>query len=154
VAFDIFLKLTGSGGPILGESVSAKHKNEIDVHSFSWGESRDGGTADPQELSLVTPLSVASPLIAEACAAGTQLTSAQLSVNNVSAKDTGEILMIKLQGVTVGSYQLAAAETDPQLTDRFTLAFSSIEIAKQRQASDGTLDPGTDVTITFPPPAP
>ena len=35
-AFDYFLKLDG----IPGESVDAKHKGEIDVLSWSWGESQ------------------------------------------------------------------------------------------------------------------
>lgn len=154
MAFDIFLKFAGGPVDIPGESINDKHKNEIDVLSFSWGESRDGATADPQELALVTPLSIASPLLAEACALGTPIATAQLSINNVSVKNTGELLMIKLSGVTVGSYQLAVAETDPQMTDRFTLAFSSISIAKRHQATDGSFDPGTSVSIDFPPPAP
>jgi type VI secretion system secreted protein Hcp len=153
VAFDIFLKFAGGAQPIEGESVNDKHKNEIDVLSFSWGESRDGATADPQELAFVTPLSVASPLIAEACALGTQIQTAQLSVNNASVKGTAELLMIKLSNVTVGSYQLAIAETDPQATDRFTLAFQSINIVKGTQSATGSIGAGTEVTIEFPPPA-
>lgn len=153
MAFDLFLKFA-DGPPIPGESVNEKHKNEIDVLSFSWGESRYGAAAEPQEVALVTPLSIASPLIAEACALGTPIGTAQLSVNNSSVKANGELLMIKLSGVTVGSYQLAVAETDPQVTDRFTLAFSSISITKRRQNNDGSLDPANPVTIQFPPPAP
>ena len=153
MAFDIFLKLVGSTGAIEGESVNQKHQNEIDVLSFSWGESRDGATADPQELAFVTPLSIASPLLAEACALGTPITTAQLSVNNASVKGTTELLMIKLQGVTVGSYQMAVADTDPQATDRFTLAFTQINIVKGRQSATGTITGGTNVTIDFPPPA-
>ena len=36
-AFDYFLKLDG----IPGESIDAKHKGEIDVLSWSWGESQE-----------------------------------------------------------------------------------------------------------------
>jgi type VI secretion system secreted protein Hcp len=154
VAFDIFLKFAGGPKQIDGESVNDKHKNEIDVLSFSWGESRDGATADPQELALVTPLSIASPLIAEACALGSQITTAQLSVNAPSLKNAGELLMIKLANVTVGSYQVAATETDPQVTDRFTLAFETISITKRRQNSDGSFASADPVVIPFPPPAP
>ena len=41
-AFDYFLRLDG----IPGESVDAKHKGEIDVLSWSWGEiAADAGAA-------------------------------------------------------------------------------------------------------------
>jgi type VI secretion system secreted protein Hcp len=37
-AVDYFMKFEG----IKGESVDAKHKDEIDVESWSWGETRSG----------------------------------------------------------------------------------------------------------------
>ena len=64
-ANDIFLKLTG----IPGESQDDKHKNEIDVLSWSWGQS-DGtavgknGKFSPaciQDVHLVKQLDTASP---------------------------------------------------------------------------------------------
>ena len=154
MAFDLFLKLISGGNPIPGESINDKHKDEIDVRSFSWGESRDAGATDPQELAVVTPVSRASPQIAQLCAAGTLFESAQLSVNNATVKGLSELLMIKLSGVSVGSYQLGVAESDPQLTDRFTLAFRRIDITERVQQPDGSLAPGSSVTIDFPPLAP
>jgi type VI secretion system secreted protein Hcp len=147
VAFDIFLKITS----LSGESINDKHKGEIDVHSFSWGQSRDGGTAQPQELAFVTPVSIASPQLAKLCAEGTPIESAQLSVNTASLKAGNELLMIKLGGITVGSYQLGVADTDPGLTDRFTLAFSSINIAKRGQSPTGAIGDVSEATIVFPP---
>jgi type VI secretion system secreted protein Hcp len=155
VAFDIFLKLvSGVGSPDVlgGESLNQKHANEIDVHSFSWGESRDGTTADPQELAFVTPVSIASPHLAKFCAEGTPIQSAQLSVNTSNLKSPTELLMIKLTGVTVGSYQLGVADTDPEPTDRFTLAFSTIDITKRGQGANGS-PASSNATIIFPPPA-
>jgi type VI protein secretion system component Hcp len=156
VAFDIFLKFVGgAGGPLTGESIASKHANEIDVQSFSWGESRDGAAADPQELALVTPISKASPQIAKYCAEGTPIGSAVLSVNASSAKIGGELLMIKLMSVTVGSYQLGVADSDAQFTDRFTLAFQSVDIRKNLQNPvTGAVTAGDTVSIDFSPPAP
>jgi type VI secretion system secreted protein Hcp len=153
VAFDIFLKLVSGDGVIAGESTSEKHKSEIDVQSFSWGESHDGGTADAQEVAFVTPMSIASPQIAKACAEGTQIVSAQISVNNASLKGASELLMIKLAGVIVGSYQLGIAESDPQLTDRFTLAFAHMDVTKTLQRPDGSLGAASQASLDFPPPA-
>ena len=41
MAIDYFLKIKG----IQGESKDAKHTNEIDIHSFSWGASQPGSFA-------------------------------------------------------------------------------------------------------------
>jgi type VI secretion system secreted protein Hcp len=156
VAFDIFLKLTDSANVLIkGESAVKGHENEIEVQSFSWGESRDAGVTDPQEIAFVTPVSVASPTIARLCADGTPLGSGELSLSAASIKGTtSEVLMIKLATVTLGSYQLGAAETDPAMTDRFTLAFEKMEITKRRQNPDGSIGAGVTETINFPPPAP
>src|SRR5215218_2586066 len=106
MAFDIFLKLTDGGNNFIkGESVVKGHENEIEVQSFSWGELRDGGVTDPQEMAFVTPMSVASPTIARLCADGTPLGSGEISVSAASLKGTtSEVLMIKLATVTLGSY--------------------------------------------------
>ncbi len=151
MAFDIFLKFDSSA--LAGESVNEKHKSEIDVHSFSWGESRDGATTDPQELAVVTPLSIASPQLAKFCAERTTIPSATISVNAISAKGVGDLLMIKLKDVTVGSYQLGVADTDAGLSDRFTLAFQSMHIAKRRQADNGSIGTVSEADIDFSPPA-
>ncbi len=156
MAFDIFLKLTDGGNNLIkGESTAKGHENEIEVQSFSWGESRDAGVTDPQEMAFVTPVSLASPTIAKLCADGTALGSGEISVNAGSVKGTtGEVLMIKLATVTLGSYQLGAAQTDPEMTDRFTLAFQRMAITRRRQNPDGSVGTGLTETINFPPQAP
>ncbi len=156
MAFDIFLKLTDDGNNFIkGDSLVKGHENEIEVQSFSWGESRDADVTDPQEMAFVTPMSIASPRIAKLCADGTPLGTGEISVNAGSIKGTSsEVLMIKLATVTLGSYQLGAVETDPVVTDRFTIAFESMEITKRRQNPDGSIGDGTTETINFPPLAP
>ena len=149
MAFDIFLKLAG----LPGDAITKGHEDEIDVQSFSWGESRDGTTADPQEMAFVTPLSKASPVIAKHCAEGTPIASAEISVNTGSLKLAGELLMIKLAGITVGSYQLGVADTDPAFNDRFTLAFQSVTVTKRQGSATGAIGGATSVDISFPPPA-
>jgi len=153
VAFDIFLKLTGGDGVLIkGESVVKGHENQIEVHSFSWGESRDAGTTDPQEMALVTPMSIASPTIAKVCAEGTPVSLAEISVVRVGG-EVGTPVVIRLGNLRIGSYQLGVAETDPGLSDRFTLSFASMEITKRQQnpATGATAGEVTS-TLSFPPP--
>ena len=75
-AFDYFLRLDG----IPGESLDAKHKGEIDVLSWSWGESQEiaatpgggsgAGKVAMTDLHVSANLSKASPQLLLACAAG------------------------------------------------------------------------------------
>ena len=74
---DIFAKL----GDIKGESLDAKHKDEIEVLSFSWGVANTvapgggggggAGKATFHDLSFVHRIDSASPLLMKACATGT-----------------------------------------------------------------------------------
>ena len=147
MAFDIFLKLTdGLGVLIKGESSAKGHQNEIEVLSFSWGQSRDGGVADPQEMAFVTPVSIASPTIAKLCADGTLVSTAEISV--VRAGGEGTPIFIKIRDLAVGSYQLGAAGTDPGLTDRFTLSFRTMGLTT-RQQNPATGATGTEVTAVL-----
>ena len=98
-------------------------------------------------------MSIASPQIAKACAEGRTDPSAQISINNASVKGSSELLMIKLANVIVGSYQLGVAESDPQLTDRFTLAFRHMDVTKNVQRADGSLGTASQASLDFPPPA-
>jgi type VI secretion system secreted protein Hcp len=76
MATDIFAKI----GDIKGESVGAKHKDEIEVLSFSWGVANSGSTpsgggggagkAAFQDLSFVHDIDKATPALFKACATG------------------------------------------------------------------------------------
>ena len=85
MAFDAFLKIGSPDVP--GESTDDKHKDWIEVLSYSWGASQSvsrsastaGGAsherADFQDFSIVKTLDKASPKIALACADGTAIKS-------------------------------------------------------------------------------
>ncbi len=78
MAFDAFIKIDG----VPGESTDDKHKDWIEVLSYSWGISQPksasastaGGAsaerADFQDFSIVKALDKASPKLALACAQG------------------------------------------------------------------------------------
>ncbi|HEX2302961.1 MAG TPA: type VI secretion system tube protein Hcp, partial [Gaiella sp.] len=75
-AVDYFLKFDG----IKGESADVKHKDEIDVESWSWGETHPGsagagggggtGKVSMQDFQFVMKLNRASPVLMKACATG------------------------------------------------------------------------------------
>ena len=83
MATDIFAKI----GDIKGESLDAKHKDEIEVFSFSWGVANSGsaapgeegaGKATFQDLSIVHGIDKATPDW-KACATGLRIKDATIT---------------------------------------------------------------------------
>src|SRR5262245_27909161 len=82
---DYFLKLAG----IDGESHDAKHKGEIDVESWSWGETNAGdaahrggmgaGKVSMQDLHFTMKVNKATPRLMQACATGEHIAKAVLT---------------------------------------------------------------------------
>jgi type VI secretion system secreted protein Hcp len=128
---DYFLRLDG----IPGESVDAKHKDEIDVLAFSWGVSQTGtpapgggggsGKAVFDDLLVVARSSKASPLLWLACASGTHIKTAVLTCRR-SGKSAVEFLTFTLKDVVVGSYEVDSSDDGPPL-DQIGLAYAKIE---------------------------
>jgi type VI secretion system secreted protein Hcp len=145
-AVDYFLKLDG----IKGESRHAKHKDEIDVESWSWGASNAGGaTAGPrggagagkvsmQDFHFVMKLNAASPSLMRACATGQHIKTATLS-GRKAGKGQQDYLTFKLHDVLVSSYQTSGSEqADVVPTDQVALSFSKIEAEYRLQKADGS----------------
>jgi type VI secretion system secreted protein Hcp len=145
-AVDYFIKLDG----IKGESADAKHKDEIDIESWSWGEtmapkSGPGGGAGAgkvqmQDFHFVMRLNRASPSLAQACATGQHIKSATLTVRK-AGKEQQEYLTVKLTDVLVTGYQTGGSEGSDLTTDSVALNFAKIEIGYRPQKPDGTLAP-------------
>ena len=144
-AFDYFLKLDG----IPGESVDAKHKGEIDVLSWSWGESLPtpanpasgggSGKVAMTDLHVSANLSKASPQLLLACAAGTHVKSAVLT-GRKGGKAQAEFLTFSLSDVLVSAYQTGGATAEAPL-DSISLSFSKIEMTYREQSAKGGLGP-------------
>src|SRR4029450_6240559 len=112
MASDIFAKL----GDIKGESTDAKHTDEIEVLSFSWGVTNPApsgsgagaGKATFKDLSITHHIDKASPKLLEACATGTHLKDATIT-HRKAGKGQQEYLIIKMNdvithGVTHGGH--------------------------------------------------
>jgi type VI secretion system secreted protein Hcp len=143
--FDYFLKLDG----IPGESVDAKHKGEIDVLSWSWGESHPtpvspgggggSGKVAMTDLHVSANLSKASPQLLLACAAGTHIKGAVLT-GRKGGKAQAEFLTFSLSDVLVSAYQTGGATAEAPL-DSISLSFSKIEMTYREQSAKGGLGP-------------
>jgi type VI secretion system secreted protein Hcp len=148
VASDFLLKIDG----IKGESTDSKHKDEIEIESFSWGATQSGsfasgggggaGKVSFQDIHFTTRVNVASPNLFLACATGQHIKSAVLTVRK-AGKDQQEYYIVKLTDNLVSSYQSGGAEGSSSLpVDQFSLNFAKIEFEYKSQKADGTLGPG------------
>lgn len=148
-AFDYFLKIDG----IPGESTDAKHKGEIAVLSWSWGETQEtapspggGGGAGKvamTDLHVSANLSKASPQLLLACASGKHIKSAVLA-GRKAGKGQAEFLTFSLSDVLVSSYQTGGTAADPPL-DSISLNFSKIEVTYKELMAKGTPGPAIRV---------
>jgi type VI secretion system secreted protein Hcp len=154
MAYEYFLRIDG----IAGESTDARHKDEIVVESFSWGETQTGsfaagggagaGKVAMQDLHVTTQTSKASPPLLLACAAGQRLKSAVLTGRR-SGQQQADFFTVTLSDVLVSDYQVSGSEAAAP-TDAVSLRFARIVVAYFEQKPDGSLGApvkaGWDVT--------
>ncbi len=145
-AVDYFLKLEG----VKGESHDSKHKDEIEVDSWSWGETQHGtqasgggggaGKVSMQDFHFVMRVNKSSPKLLLACATGEHIKSAALTCRK-AGKEQQEFLVIKFTDVLVSSFQTGGAgSADIVPTDQISLNYGKIEYEYKMQKTDGTLD--------------
>ena len=144
MAIDYFLKIDG----ISGESLDSKHKGEIQVESWSWGESNPAqpgggggggaGKVQMQDLAFTTRFSKASPQLILACASGKHFKDAVLTARK-AGKGQQEFLTFSLSDVLVSAYQTAGAGGDVLPGDSVSLNFSKIQVEYKPQNPDGSL---------------
>jgi type VI secretion system secreted protein Hcp len=148
MAYDLFLKLDG----IPGESLDDKHKDEIELQSFSWGESNPGahltasgggagaGRVSMQDFHFTAQVSKASPLLMANCASGKHIATGQLTVRQASGENRSgtEFLFYKFTTVVVSSIS-QAGDLNERPLDSVSLAFAKVAVEYKPQKSDGSL---------------
>jgi type VI secretion system secreted protein Hcp len=143
MAADIFAKL----GDIKGESQDAKHKDEIEVLSFSWGlantssagSGSGSGAGKPafNELSIVHKIDKASPSLMSACATGKHLPEAIITQRK-AGKEQHEYLIIKMSDVLVS--RVLSGGGDDAGSETVSFNFAKVQFEYRPQKADGTLD--------------
>ena len=143
-AVDYFLKLEG----IEGESHDSKHKNEMEIMSWSFGATQSGsmhsgggggtGKVAMQDLSITKIMCKASPKLMLACANGEHITKATL-VARKAGKEQQEYYKIVLTDVLVSSYNTSGHSQSGLPMDQISLNFGKIECEYKEQKIDGSL---------------
>lgn len=148
-AVDYFLKIDG----IQGESQDDKHKNEIPLESWSFGESNAGsfshgtgggaGKVQMQDFHFVKKVDKSGPKLFLACAQGEHIGSALLTCRK-AGKDQQEYLKVTLKDVLVSSYRTSGSGgSDIVPLEEISLNFSAIKVEYKEQKADGTLGGAT-----------
>src|ERR1700737_4925432 len=146
MASDIFAKI----GDIKGESNDKKHKETVDVLSWSWGVAQTGsmahgggggeGKATFHDFSFTHHVDKASPVLMKACATGEHIKEATVTVRK-AGKGQQEFLIIKMNDVIITSVAPSGAG-EAATAESVTLQCAKIDLEYKPQKADGSLDAG------------
>lgn len=142
-AVDYFLNIDG----IKGESHDDKHKEEIDIESWSWGEHQMGthagqggggaGKVSVQDFNFVCKVNKASPMLFLACATGQHIKKAVLICRKAGGTQQ-EFLTVTMSDLLISSYQTGGSgHSDIVPTDQFSINFAKIEWDYKQQDEKG-----------------
>ena len=145
MASDIFAKI----GDIKGESLDSKHKDEIEVLSFSWGVSNAGsmasgggaGKATFHDLSFVHNIDKASPVLMKACATGVHMKEATIT-HRKAGKLQHEFLIFKMNDVIITGVTHGGSGGESGYPESVSMAFAKVDLEYKPQKADGSLDAG------------
>ena len=146
MASNVFAKI----GDIKGESQDSKHRDEIDVLSWSWGVTQTGsiahggggaGKASFQDLHFTHHIDKASPVLLKACATGEHIKEATITVRK-AGKGKLDYLIVKMTDVTVTSVALGGEGDGATTAESVALQSAKVDLEYKPQKADGSLDVG------------
>ena len=145
MASDIFAKF----GDIKGESLDSKHKDEVEVLSWSWGVNQTGtmapgggggaGKASFNDFNFTHNIDKASPVLLRACATGEHIKEATITVRK-AGKGQQEFLIIKMNDIIITS--VAPSGAGDATAENVALKCAIVDLEYKPQKADGSLDAG------------
>jgi type VI secretion system secreted protein Hcp len=153
MAVDYFLKIDG----IQGESADDKHKNDIELQSWSWGAQNVGtfaagggggaGKVNVGDFVVMKYIDKASPKLIEACTTGKHISSATLYCRKAGGTQQ-EYLKITLTDVLVSNYETHGAmagrrQHSPASTRTMTGTTTTTTSSSSPAAAPGAAAPGS-----------
>jgi type VI secretion system secreted protein Hcp len=147
MASDIFAKI----GDIKGESLDSKHKDEVEVLSWSWGVAQSGtmahgggggeGKASFNDFNFTHHVDKASPVLLKACATGEHIKEATITVRK-AGKGQQEFLIVKFNDVIITSVNPSGSGDSAATAESVALQASKVDLEYKPQKADGSLDAG------------
>lgn len=154
MAVDMFIKIDD----IKGESTDDKHKDTIDVLSWSWGMSQSGSThmgggsgagkVNVQDISFTKYVDKSSPNLLRACCKGSHFKQAVLTVRKAGGKQL-EYIKITMSDLIVTSVSTGGSGGEDRLTENVTLNFGKFKFEYAPQKPDGSGDAAIPVVYNI-----
>jgi len=149
------LKLDG----IKGENKTSKHKDEIEITSWSWGvhnpTNRTGGglsagKAHPGEVSFTKQTDTASAKLLELCNSGKHIATGTLTC----AKSTGDktpvdYLTFTFKELHIASFQAGGSSGEDVGIESCSFAFSELEYDYKAQGKDGAMSSAGNTKMNY-----
>ena len=138
-----YLKMEG----LQGESTDAAHKDQIEIESWSWGETNSGGTVagsrkggsnvDFHDLNFTMFVNKVSADLFLACANGKHFKQVELfATKGLPGGKQADYLAFKMSDVMVSSYNVSASSEVVPL-ENVSLNFNKLEFEYKPQAATG-----------------
>lgn len=153
MAVDMFMKFEG----IKGESRDAKHKDEIDVLSWSWGMSNagtthrgsgsGGGKVDVQDLTFVKEIDKSSAALYKHCTMGVHIPKATLTCRLAGGEKPVDYLIIELEKVLITSIQTGGSSGGDKTSETISANFGKFYEKYTMQEADGSS--GTETEFKY-----
>ena len=147
MASDIFAKI----GDIKGESLDSKHKDEVEVLSWSWGVAQSGtmahgggggeGKASFNDFNFTHHVDKASPVLLKACATGEHIKEATITVRK-AGKGQQEFLIIKMSDIIITSVNPSGSGDSAATAESVAMQCAKVDLEYKPQKADGSLDAG------------
>jgi type VI secretion system secreted protein Hcp len=142
MAVDMFIKIDD----IKGESTDEKHKDLIEVISWSWGMTQTGsshvgtgagtGKVDVQNLTITKWIDTASPALIKLCCKGKAFDKATLYIRKAGDKPI-EYVKLELYNGLIAQVAIAGAGGDDRFTENVSLNFAAFKYYYTPQSAKG-----------------
>jgi type VI secretion system secreted protein Hcp len=156
MAVDMFLKIDD----IKGESLDHKHKDEIQVLSWSWGMTQSGSTHEGpgggagkvniHDLTFTHHIDTSSPNLLKYCCNGKHFKQALLTVRKAGGDNQVEYLKIKLQDIIISSVSTGGSGGEDRITENISLNFGKFTLDYTPQKHDGSAGAAIPVSWNIP----
>ena len=150
MAVDLLLKLDS----IDGESMIDSHENEIDILSWTWGQSQSGtthqgkgggaGKVHVHDIGITKYLDKASVNLIKACCKGTHVATGKLTLRK-AGDDPLDFFTIELSEIIITSVSNGGSAHDDRPTENLTINFREFQLKYQPQSNTGS----SDGAVTF-----
>jgi len=159
MAIDMFLKLDG----IKGESADHKHKDTIDILSWSWGGQQTGSThhgsgsgsgkVSFQDISIHKFVDAGTAPLWKHLADGKHIPKGEVIIRK-AGEHALEYFVMKLENIIISHASTGGSHGEERLTEHVSLNFGKFKMIYKTQKADGSggapIEMGWDIPANKP----